>query len=42
MSNLLQNARRAGLCQQELYAKRWEAKKAKDRRKSRKHVKKGK
>ncbi len=40
--SLIENARRAGLRQQELYSKRWEPKKPKDRRKSRKHVTKGK
>lgn len=42
MSNLLQNARRSGQRQQELYSQRWEPKKPKDRRKSRKRVRKGK
>lgn len=42
MSGILHNARRAGLRQQELYSKRWAPKSPKDRRSSRKHVKKGK
>lgn len=41
MSAILQNARRAGLRQQEFFSKRWEPKRPKDRRASRKHVKKG-
>ncbi len=42
MSAILQNARLSGLRQQELYAKRHEPKKPKDRHASRKHVKRGK
>lgn len=42
MSNHLQNARRSGLRQQELYSQRWKPKKTKDRRKSRKRARKGK
>ncbi len=41
MSSILHNARRAGQRQQELYSKRWAPKSPKDRRGSRKHVKKG-
>ncbi len=42
MSAIIQNARRSGLRQQELFSQRWTPKKPKDRRKSQKRVKKGK
>lgn len=42
MSKILNNARRAGLLQQELYHKRQAEKKPKDRRKSRVHRRKQK
>ncbi len=40
MSGILQNARRAGLRQQEAFSQRWAPKKPKDRRGSRRHVEK--
>ncbi|WP_304583692.1 hypothetical protein [Acutalibacter muris] len=40
MSNILQNARRAGLLQQELYHKRQAEKKPKNRARSRVHKRK--
>ncbi len=42
MSSLLQNARRSGLRQQEAFSRRWEPKRPKDWRGSRKHGKRGK
>jgi len=41
MGKLIKSARRSGLRQQEIFSQRWEPKKPKDRRKSRRRVRKG-